>query len=448
MRKVLTILLLALTSCELGFDVKPKMLISDDIAFSTKENVYSALIGCYDALQFQHYYGRNLIIIGDLASDNSVASGTKIEYYSVDENNLLSDNILVEGVWGDIYSAINRVNYMLFKLAEVDFLTETEMKDYTGQLKFLRALHYFNLVRLYGDIPLKTQPTTDAEEDNSLPRTPVALVYDQIISDLEYAESNIQNVKPEEATVISAKALLASVYLTRNEYVNAELYSSQVISENDYLEVRYASLFGNAPEPSKEILFYIPFNPSDKNRLAEYHYPNPLGGRYENSPSSKLVGMIETQDARKNLIASLYQGATLSQDKYYTTKYPDLSTGSDKVIVLRNAEMYLIRAEANYHIDSVANLTSILADINAIRNRANLPSVDETSYQSLIQLIDKEKQIEFAFEGKRWFDLIRTGKAVGTIPSVTQNYQMLFPIPQSEIIANPYIDFDDQNDGY
>lgn len=448
MRKVLTILLMALTSCELGLDVKPKMLISDDVAFSTKENVYSALIGCYDALQFQHYYGRNLIIIGDLASDNSVASGTKIEYYGVDDNNLLSDNILVEGVWADIYSAINRVNYMLYKLTKVNFLTESEMKDYTGQLRFLRALHYFNLVRLYGDVPLKIQPTTDAEEDNSLPRSPVTLVYDQIISDLKYAEGNIQNVKPEVATVIAAKALLASVYLTRNDYVNAELYSSQVIALNNYLEVRYGSLFGNAPEPSKEILFYIPFNPSDKNRLAEYHYPNPLGGRYENSPSSKLVSMIETQDARKNLIASLYKGATLSQDKYYTTKYPDLSTGSDKVIVLRVAELLFIRAEANYYIDSVANLTSILADINAIRTRANLPTVDGASYQSLIKLIDKEKQIEFAFEGKRWFDLIRTGKAVGTVSTVTENYQMLFPIPQSEIIANPYIDFDDQNEGY
>ena len=119
------------------------------------------------------------------------------------------------------------------------------------------------------------------------------------------------------------------------------------------------------------------------------------------------------------------------------------------MIVFRNAEMYLIRAEANYMLDSVANLNTILDDINAIRNRANLPDIEPASIgNSLIGLIDKEKQIEFAFEGKRWFDLIREGKALGIVPTVTQTYQFLFPIPQSEIIANPNIDIEDQNEGY
>jgi hypothetical protein len=442
MRKILVIILFVFTSCEPSLDIDPKMLIHADVAFNTKANVYAALIGCYDALQFQHYYGRNLIIIGDLLSDNSIATGTKIEYYSVEDNNLLSDNILVEGIWTDVYSAVNRVNYMLYKLDKIDFLSDIEKKDYIGQLKFLRALHYYNLVRLYGNIPLKTEPTIDSGTENFLPRSSVTLVYNLIVSDLEFASQNIKNIGTEKATVNAAKALLASVYLTLKDYSQAVQYASEVIAGNSFLEENYADLFANRTEPSKEIIFYIPFNPSDKNRLAEYHFPNQLGGRYENSPSEKLIGLIENRDVRKNLIASVYKG------KYYTMKYPDLSTGSDNVIVLRTAELFLIRAEANYQLDSIGNISSILADINTIRNRANLPSIIQSSTSSFADIIEKEKQIEFAFEGKRWFDLIRTKKAITRVPSVTKNFQMLFPIPLSEIIANPFIDQNDQNDGY
>lgn len=448
MRKVLIILLVALVSCENGLNLKPKMQIDADEAFSSEENIYSALIGCYDGLQLQHYYGRNLIIVGDIASDNSIATGTKIEYYSVDENALLSDNILVEGIWRDIYTAINRVNYMLYKLDDVTFLSADKMKDYQGQLRFLRALHYYNLVRLYGGVPLKLLPTLNTNSSNFLPRSSVQDVYNQIILDLEFAEQNIANVLPHKATVKSTKALLASVYLNLGNYSNALIYCNQALSINSILENNLSELFASSAEPSKEIIFYVPFTPSDKNRMAEYHLPNQLGGRWENSPSQKLVNLIDAGDGRKDF-ATAYITLSNNQRKYYTKKYKDLSTGTDNVIVFRNAEMYLIRAEANYMLDSIANLNAILADINTIRNRANLPGIEPTGIgNSLIGLIDKEKQIEFAFEGKRWFDLIRTGKALGIVPTVNQVYQFLFPIPQSEIIANPNINIEDQNEGY
>jgi len=203
------------------------MQIDSDEAFSTEENIYAALIGCYDGLQQQHYYGRNLIIVCDIASDNSIATGTKIEYYSVDENAILSDNILVEGIWRDIYTAINRVNYMLYKLEDVTFLSSEKMKDYQGQLRFLRAMHYFNLVRLYGGVPLKLLPTLNTNSSNFLPRKSAQEVYNQIVLDLEFAEQNITNALPHKATVKSTKALLASVYLTLGNYSNALLYSTK-----------------------------------------------------------------------------------------------------------------------------------------------------------------------------------------------------------------------------
>ncbi len=120
MYKVLIIIALLLFSGEKSLILVPKMQIAADEAFATPENLYAAIIGCYDGLQAENYYGRNFIIVGDLASDNSIANGTKLEYYKIDDNELLSDNIIVEGIWADIYTAINRVNYVISKIESVD----------------------------------------------------------------------------------------------------------------------------------------------------------------------------------------------------------------------------------------------------------------------------------------------------------------------------------------
>jgi hypothetical protein len=188
--------------------------------------------------------------------------------------------------------------------------------------------------------------------------------------------------------------------------------------------------------------FYVSFNPNDKNRLAEYHMPNRLGGRYEHSPTEKLVKMIEPGDARRELIASEFEG------KYYTTKYSDLPTGSDPVIVLRTADLLFIEAEAMYYIDSTLYCDDILDNINTVRARARLDPLPGVPAGTLWNTLDRERQIEFAFEGKRWFDLIRNGRAVSEVETVVNPDQMLFPIPLSEILTNPLISMEDQNPGY
>jgi len=448
MRKILVfILLLHLVACDNWLDIEPKNYVASDEVFTTRENLYAALTGCYDALQLQHYYGRSFIIAGDLLSDNSVAKGTKIELIALDENNLTPDNIIVEGVWEDIYTAINRANYVLAGIQNVNFLNETEKNDLVGQLLFLRALHYFNLVRLYGAVPLKLKPTTKNNPSNFLPRSPANSVYQQIISDLDSAEISIHNNQPQWATGRSVKALKALVYLTLGDYSHALYYTSECLLENSYLESDYSRLFGSFTEPSAEIIFYIPFIPSDNNRLAEYHFPNQLGGRYENAPKSDLVSLIAPSDKRKKWIAESL--STSSGNIYYTKKYPNLSTGANNVTVLRNAELYFIRAEALYFTDSVANYNAILNDINTVRQRAGLNPIDSASaVGKLWPILENEKQLEFAFEGKRWFDLVRTNRALVKIPSVTSVNQTLFPIPQTEILYNPQITPADQNPGY
>ena len=448
MRKILIFtLLIPFIACDDWLDIKPKNYVASDEVFTTRENLYAALTGCYDALQLQHYFGRSFIIAGDLLSDNSVAKGTKIELIALDENNLTPDNIIVEGVWEDIYTAINRANYILEGIQDVNFLNETEKNDIVGQLLFLRALHYFNLVRLYGAVPLKLKPTTKNDPSNFLPRSPIGSVYQQIISDLDSAEISIQNIQPQWATVRSSRALKALVYLTLADYPHALQYANECLLENSYLESDYSKLFGSYTEPSAEIVFYIPFIPSDNNRLAEYHFPNQLGGRYENAPKSDLVSLIAPSDKRKRWIAESLP--TSSGIISYTKKYPNLSTGANNVTVLRNAELYFIRAEALYFTDSVAHFNTILNDINTIRQRAGLNPIDSaTALGKLWPILENEKQLEFAFEGKRWFDLVRTNRALVKIPSITSVNQTLFPIPQTEILYNPQITPADQNPGY
>lgn len=442
MRRILMInIVLLFASCSSYLDVEPERYISSDDVFRSKENFNAALIGCYDALQTEWYYGRTFLIIGDLASDISVANGTKVELKEIDEHVLHSDNIAVVGLWDDAYEAINRVNYLLYFIDAVPGLNDAERNDLIGQLRFLRAFHYFNLVRLFGDLPLHLTPTLSDNEENYKPRTSVDLIYETIVDDLIFASGHITNTSAEYATVLAAKSLLASVFLTMESYQQAYDMANEALALRSYIEPVYANLFGG-DKISNEIIFYFPFSSEDKNRLAEYHYPRQLGGRHENAPADSLIDKIDERDSRKAFIAKNNEGV------HYCNKYAKLSTGADKVIVLRTTELYFIRSEALLKLDGFLAGNTVLSDINTFRQRAQLNLISASSLDDLYEKLYEEKMLEFAFEGKRWFDLIRTGKAIEKLPSVTAVYQMLFPIPNSEIAANPYISENDQNEGY
>jgi len=166
----------------------------------------------------------------------------------------------------------------------------------------------------------------------------------------------------------------------------------------------------------------------NRNRIAEYNFPKSLNGRREVAPTPEILNAYESGDERE--AASIAFEGSLA----YAIKYDDLSTGTDNVIVLRLSEMYLIRAEANAKL--AQNLSSVQDDINTIRNRADLGDTPAGSYPALLNAIEQERWVEFAFEGHRWFDLVRTDRAMDVLPNVTKLSKTLFPIPLSEIITN------------
>ncbi len=176
-----------------------------------------------------------------------------------------------------------------------------------------------------------------------------------------------------------------------------------------------------------EPIFEIVFDAQNSNRLAQYFMTVKLNGRYEVAPSDDYIQSFEEGDVR--LDASV---AYDEVNKPYVIKYSDLTSGTDRVIVLRLAEMYLIRAEAMAYSNGPIN--AIKADIDLIRSRAGLAATTASDYASLKLAIENERRHELAFEGHRWYDLVRTKRAVEVIG--IQEYKILFPIPKSEMLTN------------
>ncbi|MDX9907817.1 MAG: RagB/SusD family nutrient uptake outer membrane protein, partial [Bacteroidales bacterium] len=186
-----------------------------------------------------------------------------------------------------------------------------------------------------------------------------------------------------------------------------------------------------------ERIFQVVFSVQVRNRLAEYFFPRSLTGRYEIAPAESIMVTYDVAD-------SLRFKASIAIDSTgvpYTFKYQDLSEGSDAVLVIRLAELYLIRAEALAFTNG--NIDLIKQDIDAVRSRAGLSPTNAGTYDELKLAIENERRLEFAFEGHRWFDLVRTRRAV-TVLGI-EEYEMLFPIPLSEMTTNKAMQ---QNPGY
>jgi hypothetical protein len=315
-------------------------------------------------------------------------------------------------------------------------MTDAEKNKALGELYFIRALNHFNLLNYFGAIPIRIKPTIGTK-DLDVPRDAVSKVYDQIIADLTFAEENLDNSSLKvRVSKYAATALLARVYLYKGDYASAKTKASDVIDHGDYSIINYNEVF---TDQSDESIFEIDFTNLNRNRIAEYNFPKSLNGRREVAPSADLIKAYEAGDLR--FTTSIAYDGTLP----YANKYHDLSVGADNVIVLRFAEMYLIRAEAEAKLNG--DVSAIQDDIDVIRDRADLSSVTAAAYADLLKIIEKERRTEFAFEGHRWFDLVRTGRATTVLPNVTNINKTLFPIPLTELTTNKNQGMT-QNDGY
>jgi starch-binding outer membrane protein, SusD/RagB family len=440
---LLTALSFSFIACNKVLDVSPVDSVSAEDAIKDKVGVERALTGTYNALQAVGLYSRNAIIVGDLAADNLTWTGTMLEYGQIENKPIPAENPTIEGMWAASYDGINRANNILVKLPAISDLTQQESDNFEGEALFIRALLHYYLSGYFGGVPIRTQPTLDLSNID-IARSTLTQVYDQVITDLTTAKTKLSGTKVVgRANTFSASALLAKVYLAKyhltGEKQMADLAvaeAGRVITEGGYsIDPLFGNLFDPAV-PSAESVFEIVYDVQNYNRLAQYFYSRDLSGRYEVAPTANLIQSFDTSDLRMDF-SFTYD----AKNQPYGIKYNDISGGADRVNVFRLAEMYLIRAEALAY--SGGDITSIQADINVIRNRAGLENTEATDIPGLKIAVMNECRHEFAFEGHRWSDLVRT-KTAAAVLGIDEKYT-LFPIPLAEMQTNSLMK---QNDGY
>lgn len=472
------ILLASLTGCDQSFlELAPISQLNGNNFYQTGEDMKNALTATYGALQYGGLYYSSMHIIGDLRSDDTWIpnpnAGANLQEVDEFKNNAF--NTISSTTWSGHYQGIQSANIVIEKIGAVS-MEETLKARYTGEAKFLRALMYFNLVRIFGDVPLVLQIINNPSEGYSYKRESSELVYQNIIQDLKDAEQSLPNkytgTDIGRVTKGAAMALLGKVYLTQKDWQSASAKLKELIDMNEYqLLPTYAGVFGIANENNAESIFEVQFKKGSTGEGSPYTNQfapigsgtavsgigNPLG---QNIPTEDISKAYEAADVRKNVsmrTSYVLSGTTVSHN--YVAKYlgtPAANLDSDNNwIVLRYADVLLMYAEALNEIGFVAEGPAFTY-LNRIRNRAGLASKTSNDANPLLAVptqaafrlaIEQERRVELAFEGHRWFDLVRTGRAVTVLSSLgMQAHHVLFPIPDSQIEINPSVMT--QNPGY
>jgi len=440
------------SACKKFVNIEPATnLIQTDQLFVSDASALSAVNGVYVQMRSTSPALANgtLSIYAGLTSDELATSASWQEYDAFFKNSILSTSSVINSqLWSTSYRTIYATNAVIENLEKSKQLSPSTAQQLLGEMKVVRALYYFYMVNIFGDIPLIT--STDYTENEHKARTGINDVYQQIVSDLQDAENFLSEEYPSDYRARpnkwTAYALLAKVYLYRNDWANAEAECSKVINCNTYsLEEDLGQVFKNT---SNEIIWQIA-PPSESRNATEgsVFIPSDASVVPVIYAANSLINSFEPGDLRK----SNWLGLNIASGKeyYYPFKYKNRVTFpvDEYDVVLRLAELYLTRSEARAHQNKTVDA---ITDLDAIRSRAGLANTLATDQQSVLTAIVEERQRElFAEWGNRWLDLKRTGLMNSVLSSVKspdwQETDMLYPIPFSEIEINQALA---QNPGY
>jgi hypothetical protein len=428
---------LVLGACDSPLDVDPTASIDSGTALSTPRGIELGVNGAYRQLQDGDLYGLEEMVFPDLYADNLDFTGTFQTHREVSLRAIPTSNGAVLLHWEEAYEGINRVNNLLAAI-DVVALTPAERDQYRGESLFIRGLLYHMMVKYFGDVPLILTPSSGVTDASLVARTPAAQVYTQIETDLEEAATLLPSARNNgRATQGAANALLARVYLDQGKNAQARDKATLLINATTLYSLNANFRSNWTTKNSPESIFELQYSINNSNSQAFWFYPQALGGRWGFAPSLGLVNSFEATDARR--AASIQTSGT----SRYGFKYHRIANGDDNVVVLRLAEMYLIRAEANARL-AAADAT-VRADLDVVRARAGLAplAVTVAGQAALLAAVLQERRVELAFEGHRFFDLRRHGVAT-TVLSISAD-RLLWPIPQAERDVNINLA---QNPGY
>jgi len=443
-------LLMAATGCKKLVEVNPPddQLVEGTV-FLNDSSAQSAVNGVYIKIMSNSKYFLNggTSLYPGLSADEVIRSSTSPGEDQFSSNTLTAINQSVYvNLWKAAYSYIYQCNICITGLAKSTGVSDEVKNRLTGEVQFVRALCYFYLVNLYGDVPLVL--STNADVNAVLPRSAAANVYTQIEADLQSAIALLTNDPANTTpTRLAAQALLARIYLYEGEWSQAETYASIVINDGKYkLQNDLNTVFKS--NSTETIFQWAPVLPNVNAPEGNIFIPPSAAARPVYKICTVLMNAFETGDLRKSSwIKTVPLGGQTYSYPYKYKVYNSLSP-TEYNIVLRLAEQYLIRAEARANQGDIAGA---VADINVIRTRAGLPPVSSAvSKDQCLLAVEQERRIELFSEwGHRWFDLKRTNRADAVLgPLKGTNWQSadkLYPIPQSELETDVHLD---QNPGY
>jgi len=382
---------------------------------------------------------------------------------------------MIANFWKAAYKVINRTNTVLGRIDGIEINTELANR-YKLECKFIRALMYFNLVRVYGDVPLVLKEISISESYDIL-REPKENVYNQIIADLKEAQDlpvSYSTAEDGRATQGAAKALLANVYMTLHKYAEAETILAEIINSGRYSLLEntpgslnidgYKNVFSPVNHNSKEGIFEIQFlkgGYGEGSNYANNFAPENSGTNVvavggtggNNIPEMDIYNAYEEGDLRRDFSMSLgyYDNRKNNEwvESRYVCKFMDVpyqnNDASNNYPVIRYADVILMYAEALNQNGKTAEACKYL---NMTRRRGFGYQTTETSPVDLqttdkaqfALMVEQERRVELAFENHRWFDLIRTGRAVEVMRSKgfsLNETNLICPIPQKQIDVNP-----------
>jgi len=481
-------MLLVNSSCKKDFlELSDPTRIETGDYYKDSASIASGVNACYSSMM--DIYGRNsgargIFPYADVTSDDtySVVEGTGIgefEYF-----NFTSSNPVLQTTWQMMYRCIARANILISRAPAVP-MGDSAKQRLMAEAKFMRAMTYFNAVRIWGDIPLVTEEIPTIQDAYKYGRASTADVYAQIITDLKEAAPRLPVRYTATAdlgriTRGAALGILGKVYLTMKNYSDAASTLNSFITEiapGTYsLQSSYANIFLTTNEMNSEIIAAVRYKKGGTNTGSLFNnsfgppYTSVVGvgnGYQFNLVRKELYDTLRNFDAQtKDSIRFKSSFGFIGGSFYYTRKYLDMPTTENDAdndwIILRYADVLLMYAEALNELDA-ANVGTAITYVNQVRVRAGFSGtglLQPTMTQENLRLaIEAERRMELNVEGHRWFDLVRTGRAIevmnkhfianniriGNTPVQIDAHNLLFPIPITEINTNPIIK---QNTGY
>lgn len=495
-KTLLIVALLALAGCDDEFlNVTPNHFLTEGNFYQTEADFDQAVLGVYGSLQD---YTLSAHFLEEGISDNTMydnlldqgSLGGSRQYGFLDQFLMTSDATPVREAWDNVYSAIKDCNATLFYLGNATDIDSDYVQQAEAELRFFRAFYHFVAVRYWGDVPLRLDLVTSAEDAFAIERAPIAEVYEAIVQDIEFAIPNLPSVSTGNTigrvTKGAARMLLAKVYLTRREYGPAQTQLNNIINSNQYtLLSNYADVFDPANKNHAESIFEVQFKEGPEGESSNFIYQfapvgsigvvitGPESNPGRNIPTKDMAEAYEENDLRKEVSIGFFDRNP--SPLYYINKYnndsdPDFSRSPDNWPLYRYADALLMLAEVineqGYQPGRPFEL------LNMVRTRAGLPELspaEVSNQESFRNALAQERRVELAFENHRWFDLARTGKAIEVMTAfgikeiadptlippdfiaygpqsfIITTEKLLYPIPVNELDLNPNMT---QNPGY